>query len=146
MLNRLFQFGVFLLQTVAFQTRQALKAHVQYRLRLLFGQAEGRHQSLAGDGRRGAGADEADHLVDAVERDEQAFQNVGARLGLVEVVACAAANDVLLMLQIVPEHALERQNLRLAVHQRQHVHAEGILHLGMLVKVVQHHVGVHVAL
>ena len=49
-------------------------------------------------------ADDADDLVDVIQRDEQAFQNVGARLGLIEVVARAAHDHVLLVFEIVVEH------------------------------------------
>ena len=42
-------------------------------------------------------ADDTDNLVDVVQRDQQAFQNVGARLGLVQIVARAAPDDVCLL-------------------------------------------------
>jgi hypothetical protein len=38
------------------------------------------------------------------------------------------------------------QQARLAIDQRHHVHAEGVLQLGLLVQVVQHHLGHFAAL
>ena len=42
-----------------------------------------------------------DDLVDVIQRDEQALQDVGAGLGLVQVVAGAPGDDVLLMLDVM---------------------------------------------
>jgi len=39
------------------------------------------------------------------------------------------------------QQLLQVQHARLVVHQRDHVHAEGVLQLGLLEKVVQHHFG-----
>ena len=142
----LLQLRVFLLQALAFQAGQAGQTHVQNRLRLLVGQRKALHELNLRLARVRASADDAHDLVDVVQRDEQALQDVGAGLGLVQVVARPAGDDVLLMLQVVIEHLSEREHLRLAVHQRQHDRAEDVLHLRMLVEVIEHHSGVHVAL
>ena len=69
-----------------------------------------------------------------------------ARLGLVQVVAGPAGDDLFLMLQVMIEHLAKGEHLRLAIHKRQHDRAEGVLQLGMLVEIIEHHGGVHVAL
>ena len=53
--------------------------------------------------------------------------------------------DVLLMLKVIVDYLPERKYLGRAVDQRQHVHAEGLLQLSMLVQLVEHYIGVNVA-
>ena len=142
----LFQLGVFLLQALALQTRQARQTHIQNRLRLFVGEGKALHELRLRLHRVRAVADDTDNLVDVVQRDQQAFQNVGARLGLVQIVARAAHDDVLLVLEVMVEHLVQGEHFRLAVHQRQHDRAEGFLHLRVLVQVVEHDGGIDVAL
>ena len=142
----LLQLGVLLLQPLALQAGQAGQAHVQNGLRLLLGEVEARHQRVARDVRALALADGAHDLVDVVQRLEQALQDVRARLGLVQVVAGAAGGDLLLVLQVVVEHLVQREHLRLAVDQGQHDRAEGFLQLRVLVQVVEHDGGVDILL
>ena len=85
----------------------------------------------------GAGADRRDHLVEMVERLEDAFEDVGALLGLAQVVAGAADDDRLAVVEEVVEQLLERHHLRLVVDDRQQDDAEGGLHLGHLVELVE---------
>ena len=142
----LFQLVIFGLQLVAFQTGQAGQAHVQNGLCLLLGESEALHQS----GTRGRGIaaapDDGHDFIDVVQRLEQTLQDVRARLGLVQVVFGAAGDDVLLVGDVVVEHLPQGEHLGLAVHQGKHVGAEGLLHGGVLVEVVEHHGGVYVAL
>ena len=58
----------------------------------------------------------------------------------------AAGEHLLAVIQELAQQALERQQLRLAVDQRQHVEAERGLHRGVLVQVVEHRVRVGVTL
>ena len=58
---------------------------------------------------------------------------MAAGLSLVQVVLGAAANHVLLVLQVVVDHLPQGKYLRGAVHQSQHDGPEGILQLGVLV-------------
>ena len=92
------------------------------------------------------GADQPDRLVEVVEDDREAFEDVGARLGLLQVVGGAADHDFAAELEEVPQHVLQRQRLGAAVHQREHVHAEGALQRRLLVELVQRDVGRRVAL
>ena len=140
----LFQLHIFVVQPLPLQTDQALQTHVQDRLRLLFAQPKARHQAFLGLRARLGRADEVDHLVDVVQRHEQAFQYVRARLGLAQVVARPAHDDVLLVLDVVVQHLLQVEHARHAAHQRQHVDAEGLLHLRVLEQRVEHDLRVDV--
>ena len=59
-----------------------------------------------------------------VERDQQAFQNMGALLRLAQIEARTADDDVFLVLDVVEQHLLERKRVGHAVDQREHVHAQ----------------------
>ena len=65
---------------------------------------------------------------------------------LVQVVAGAPGDHVLLMLQVVVDHLPQVQDAGLAVHQGQHVDPEGLLHLRVLVQVIEDHLGIDVLL
>ncbi len=70
-----------------------------------------------------------------------------AAAGLIQLVLGAAADHLAPVLDVVLQHFFERQHARLVVfHQRQHVDAEGHLHLGELEQVVQHLFGLCILL
>ena len=69
---------------------------------------------------------------------------MGALLSLVQIVFRPAGDHVLLVKQVILQHIQKIQHLRLVVHQGQHDYAVGILELGVLVELVQDHVGVGV--
>ena len=66
-------------------------------------------------------------------------------LRLVEIVFRPSGDHVFLMLQVELEHIQKVQYFRFVIDKRQHDDAEGVLHLGVLVQTVQHHVGIGVA-
>ena len=140
------QFGVFLLGLFAFQTGELGKAHVEDGLRLPLGEAEALHEAVLGLLLRARGAQKGDDLVDVIEGDEQSLEDVAARLGLVEVVLRAPRHHVALMVEVVADDLVQRERARLAVHQSDHDGAKGVLQLRVLVEVVEHHIGVDVAL
>ena len=74
------------------------------------------------------------------------FEDVRPGARLAEVELGPAADDLAAMLDVVDEDAAERQRLRLAVDEREHVHVERELHRRVLEQVVQHLVRVRVAL
>ena len=76
-----------------------------------------------------AGADERDHLVEVVERLEEAFEDVGALFGLAQVEARAADDDLLRCSRKCRRIVRERHDLRLVVDDRQEDDAERGLHL-----------------
>ena len=69
-------------QLLALQTGQAAQAHLEDCFALTVGQPELLHQARFGLGIGLARADNRDDLVDVVERDDQALQDVGALFGL----------------------------------------------------------------
>ena len=91
-------------------------------------------------------ADQRDDFVQRVKRFDQTAQNVGAFVGLAQPVGGAPDDDVELVLDVVADHLVEAQRARHPVDDRQHVGAEAGLQLGVLVEVVQHHLGHRVAL
>ena len=123
---------------VGLERGEALEAHVQDRLRLDVGELEVLDQALLRLDRIGRAADEGDDRVEVVERDQQAFEDVGAGLGLAELVLGAANDDVALVVDVVVDQLLEPERARHAVDQGDHVHAERVLHRRVLVELVQH--------
>ena len=132
------------LQLTPFQTGQGAETHVDDRLGLGIGKSEGCHQLLLRDGHRLAGADDADDLFNVIKGDQQAFQNMGPFLCLVQVIFCAAGDHILLMLQVQIQHLQKIQDLRLVIDQCQHDYAEGIFHLRMLQKMIQDNLRIYV--
>ena len=143
-LNPFHQLCIFLLQLLSFQTGQCTQTHIYNGLCLYVIQTEALHQPfLCHLGGTGA-SDDLDDLVDIIQRNEQAFQNVCPLLGFVQVVFRPSGDHILLMLQIIFQKLFQAQHLGLIVHQRQHDDTEGLLQLGMLVQLVQQHVGIHI--
>ena len=93
-----------------------------------------------------AGPDQRDHRVDLVDRLEQRAQDVRPLLGLAQQVPGAPDDDFDLVRDPVPDDLVQAQRPRHAVDQGEHVRAEGVLQLGVLVEVVQHDLGHRVAL
>ena len=98
-----------------------------------------------GRGIRG-GADEADHLVDVGDRDGEADldMRVVARLG--EQIFGPPRDHFLAEVDERAQHVGQRQHLRPAAVQRDHVGAETRLQGGEAPELVEHHVGDRVAL
>ena len=91
-------------------------------------------------------ADRLDDRVEVVEGDLEALEDVRPGARLAEVELGPAPDDLAPVLEVVDEHASQRQRLRLAVDERQHVHVERELHRRVLEQVVEHLVRVGVAL
>ena len=95
----------------------------------------------------GAGAaNDPDHLVEVRQRHEQTLEGVLAAAGLLEEVLGAPAEDRRAVTEKLLENVLEREDPRLAVDQCQEDEREGRLERGELVELVQHDLGVGVAL
>ena len=69
---------------------------------------------------------------------------MGALLCLLQVVLGAAADHFVLELHVFLDHLLQGQHLRHLVVDGQHDDADGILKLGVLIELVQHHLRVGV--
>ncbi len=130
------QLLVFVFQLFALQPRQAAQRHFENRVGLNLRQFEHVHEGFAGVFGVGAVADDADDFVDMIDGDAQAFDDMQALFGLVQIEQSAAADDFAAMLEVMAQHAIERQIARLAVDEGQHDRAEGRLHLGMFIQVV----------
>jgi hypothetical protein len=99
------------------------------------------HQRALGERRRRRGLDRLDELVDVGERDRQALEHVAALARLAQGVHRAPRDDLAPVLEEDRDQVLEVAELRLAVDQRDHVDAERVLQLGLLVEVVEHDLG-----
>ena len=98
-------------------------------------------QPLAGRVGVARAADQLDHRVEVVERDQQPLEDVGARLRLAQLVLGAPGHDLALVGDVVLDQLLEAERARHAVDQGDHVDAEGGLHRGPLVELVEHDLG-----
>ncbi len=123
---------------LAFQSGQAAQLHGEDGVGLHFVHVEQVHQARARGFRGRGGADEGDDLVDHVEGLQVALQDVVAFLGLALEVCGAACDDFELVADPVADEGVQGERARHAVDQRQHVGAEGLLQLGVLVQVVEH--------
>ena len=125
---------------------EGAEAQVENRRRLDLGERELRHQLLArGVGVVGA-ADHPDHLVEVVEGDQIAGEDVCAVLGLAQVVLRAARDDHALEVDVVRDQLEQRERLRHVVDERNGVVAERRLQPGVLVELVQHDLRDRIAL
>ena len=135
------QVGVLGADFVGLERGEALQAHVEDRLRLLARELELRDQAVAGFVGVGRAADQFDHRVEVVERDQQPLEDVGAGLGAAQFVLGAAGDDLALVVDVVVDHLEQAEGARHVVDQRHHVDAEAGLHRGFLVEVVEHDFG-----
>ncbi len=92
---------------------------------------------LAGVGAARRLADDLDDVVEVVERDLVAEQDVLAVAGLAEEEGGAAADDFDAVLEEGADGVVEREDLGLAVVDGQEDHGEALLHLGVLVELVE---------
>ena len=96
-------------------------------------------------GRGLGGFDDADDFIHIGQRHRQAFEDMAAIARLLEFEHRAPGDDLAPVAQEGIQHVLQVEQARLAVDQRHHVHAEGILHLRLLVQIVQDHIRVFAA-
>ena len=131
---------------LALQCGQPAQLHVQDRLGLDLVDVEQLDQAGPRDVDGLRRADQRDHFVERVERLDQTAQDVRPLVGLAQPVGGAPDDHVELVLDVVADHLVQAQRARHPVDDRQHVGAEAGLQLGVLVEVVQHHLGHRVAL
>ena len=94
-------------------------------------------QVLLGVGAVPGPADDSDHVVQVIERDLVADQNVLAFARLAQVVAGAAQHHIAAMLDEQADKFEQPHLFGLAAGDGQQYHAERFLHLGVLVEIVQ---------
>ena len=135
--DALLEIGVLLLDSLALETGEALKAEVEDRLRLDLGELEALLQAGARFIGVGRPADERDDFVEVVEGGEIALEDVGALLRLAKLELGAPRDDDALEVEVVPDELEERKRPRDPVHERDGVVAEGRLERGVLVELVE---------
>ena len=114
------QVVVLLVQLLPFQRGQPAQLHVKYRLRLDLGQIKRLHQVVPRRFHVLAVADGFDDRVNGVKRLEQTFHNVSAVPRPTQLILRPAPDYLFPVQDEIPNQVLERQFLRLPLHQRQH--------------------------
>ena len=145
-LDLLAQVPVLLLDLLALHRGEPLQPEVEDGLRLALGEPEPLHQVLARRLHAARAADGRHDLVEVPERDQQAFEDVRPRLRPPELVARPARHHLELVGDVVPQGLPVGERPRHAVDERNQVHPEALLHLGVLVEVVEDDLGHGLAL
>ena len=128
------------------ESGELTQRHPEDRLRLVLAQEVSVHEARLGFVRVSRPSDQPDHFVEVVDRRDEALHDVQpfARLPEVELRPPSDHDD-----SVVDERLhrfLQGQDLRLSVQEGEVDHAEGRLHLGVVVQLVQHDVFHGVAL
>ena len=84
-------------------------------------------------------ADDGNEVVNVGQGDGQAFQYMAAFASLAQREYGAACHHFAAMRQENRDQVFQVAQFGLAINQRHHVDAEGVLQLGLFVQVVQHH-------
>ena len=95
------------------------------------------HQFLLGISRRRRRLDQRNDFIDIGQRDCQAFEYVPAVPRFAQFEHCAAGHHLAAMAQEGFEELFQVEHARLAIDQRDHVHAETLLHLRVFPQIVQ---------
>ncbi len=175
LLDALAELGQLVVDPPALELGQALQAQVEDRLGLALGQPvgvvgadrRGIVRRLLGEveqgcdvaeppvacgelglgGRRiGCAADQRDHLVDVGDRDREAEQGMRPRTRLGEIVGGAPRDHLLAELEEGAQHLHEVELRRPAAGERHEVDAEADLQRRVAEQLVEHDVGVGIAL
>ena len=128
------------------QARQPSQGQGQHGPGLALGQTELRLQLVGRGLRVGRRADRLDHLVEVVEADLQALENVRPFLRFLQVELRAPHDDIAAVVDEELQRLLQAQHHRPSLDDRQHDHAERLLQRGVLVEVVEHGVDLRLAL
>jgi hypothetical protein len=118
-----------------------MEAQVEDGLRLRARELEGVHERLARRVGVGRPADDTDDLVQVVEGDQEALEDVRPGLGLVQLELGPPDDDLLLEGDVRLEHLRQGERARHPAHEGDVDDPEGGLHLGVLVELVEHHHG-----
>ena len=125
---------------------EALQLQFDDGLGLFLAELESGNQVLAGFARHFGGADDADDFVEVVQRLLEAEQEVLALACLAQFELGAPADHFDAVIDEVLDAIDQAQLARLPVDDGQHDDAEADLKLGVLVEVVEHHLGLFAAL
>ena len=137
---------MFVLDFLALERSQAAQREIEDRLRLQLRQPELLHQA----GPRALGvlrsANQLDNRVQILQRDEQAVEDVQARLSFLQFESRAAREHNLAMLEERHQHLQQRHLLGPALVDAEQDDAVALLHLGQLVELVEDYARLGVAL
>ena len=144
--DALFEVGELCLDLLARKTRESRESQIEDRLGLLFREAKVVHQARSRRLRVVRAADQRDHGIEVVERDQVAPQNVGATLLLPQLELRTTYDDLALEVEVMPHDLEQRHHPRDAVCERDGVVAERRLERRVLEELVQGHLRDRVAL
>ena len=133
----LLQVRVLVLDPLALEPGERAEPQVEDRLRLQLAQREALHETRPGLIGVVGRTDQLDDLVQVVERDEVALEDVCAGERLSQLELRAASDDLPLEVEVVADELEERQRPRYAVDQRDGVVAERRLQRRVLEELVE---------
>ena len=138
-LDLLHQGSVLFLQLLTLQTGEGTQTHIHDGTRLDEREGEALHELLDSFLRLTGRTDDADDLVDIVDCDDQALEDMDSLLGLAQLKLRTAVDDIVTVLDEELDEVTKVQQLRAALHQRNIIDAEGALQCTHLVELVQHY-------
>ena len=140
------EFEVFGFDLAALQSGELVETEFEDGVGLALGERIFGHQLRLGLVAVGGGADDFDEVVEVIEGDDVAFEDVGAIEGLVEAELGAAGDDVATMLDETLDELLDVHLLRALLVDGKERDAEGGLEGGLLEELVDDDAGLFAAL
>ncbi len=151
--NEFHQVVVLLVQLIDTQAGQLAQTHIYDSLRLQLVEFEALLQVTLGVGRCSRLTDDVYHLVDIVHGNDQALQDVGTLLRLLQVELRATDSHLMTVFDEIADAFTQRKKLRTHFsmsagngHQGDIVHRERALQGSHLEQFVQNHVSIGIAL
>ena len=138
-LDLLHQGSVLFLQLLTLQTGEGTQTHIHDGTRLDEREGEALHKLLDSFLRLTGRTDDADDLVDIVDSDDQALEDMDTLLSLAQLKLRTAVDDIVTVLDEELDEVTKVQQLRAALHERNIIDAEGALQCTHLVELVQHY-------
>ena len=138
-LDLLHQGSVLFLQLLTLQTGEGTQTHIHDGTRLDEREGEALHKLLDSFLRLTGRTDDADDLVDIVDSDDQALEDVDTLLGLAQLKLRTAVDDIVTVLDEELDEVTKVQQLRAALHERNIIDAEGALQRTHLVELIKHY-------
>ncbi len=142
----LLQLVILVFELVLLQTGELTQTHLDDGRGLRVGEGETLLELFASVHGVGRAADDAYHLVDVLRGYDETLEYVGALLSLAQLIFSAAYHHFVAVGHKLADEFLEVERAGTSVDEGHVVDAERGLHLGHLVELVEHHVGVGVAL
>ena len=114
-------------ELVDLESGEPAQRHVENGVGLDLAQLEPVDEVGPGVGGVGRATDDLDHLVDVVDGDDEAFEDVGPGLSLFQPEAGAPLHHLHLVVEVVADHLGQIEGAGHPVDQRHHVVSEGVL-------------------